>query len=508
MKYVSKIGSLLLISAATLFLSLFAGEMMFRAIDGYELTSLDLVSTRPAPPPDPQYLARAAQYAKQIRLDPDFRIEWFDSNIQSILSVLFPPNREDRRLPDDWMRAVKQTTNRPYDEELRYTYNDNLVKEACTSGSYPRPLNVFKDKPGFVYTFKSPDKTADPAFRFVPHWSLISYVPNNFGFRGSDLAFSKPAGTIRVAFLGQSNTQDGWPNLVGLYLNKWARAVGLHARFEIVNAGRAGIGIEGVARIMRYEVAPLRPDIVVAYVGATKLWRIEDVVSIPAAARRSVEQSPFVAILANADKYSALSNRLSQLIGSSRDVAEPAKPPHKLLFDLSAPVKLDQAGLPFRLNDEITELRYIEQTSRAIHAGLFLTSSIVLAHEGLRLDLPRDAGIYDQMMDEYWPLTYREIQMAADFENRGYRALAGEDHLGFLEIAKYFPQDPALFGDTIHLMSGGKSLQAWIVAQELAPVIREKVRKGEWPTPSTAAPHEIDWVKEIPKKFSFSGCKR
>jgi hypothetical protein len=332
-------------------------------------------------------------------------------------------------------------------------------------------------------------------------------VPNNFGFRGTDLAFPKPARTIRVAFLGQSNTQDGWPNLAGLYLNKWARAVGLHATFEIVNAGRAGVGIDGVARIMRYEVAPLRPDIVIAYVGGTKLWRIEDVVSVPAAQRGSVEKNPYIAILANADKYSALLNRISQLVGSSRDVGEPAKPPHKLLFDLSGPVKLDQPGLPFGINDEITELRYIERATRAIHAGLFLTSSIVLAHEGLRLDLSRDSGIYDQMMDEYWPLTYGEVRQAADWENRAYRALAIEDHLGFLEIAKYFPQDPALFGDTIHLMPSGKSLQAWIVAQELAPVIREKVKQGEWPTPSTAASHEVDWVKETPKKFNFSGCK-
>ncbi len=375
-------------------------------------------------------------------------------------------------------------------------------------------MNVFKDDPGFVYTFKGPDGTADPAFRFVPHWNLGNFVPNNFGFRGTDLAFPKPTGMIRVAFLGQSNTEDGWPNLVGFYLNRWARAVGLHSRFEIVNAGRAGVGIRGIARIMRYEVAPLRPDIVVVYVGATNL-RADDILSAPATKRKlqvperkSVEQNPYITILAKADKYSALLSRISQLTGSSRGVAEPVKPQHQLLIDLSGPVKLDQPGLPFHLNEEIAGLRYIERATRAIHAALFLTSSIVLAHEGLTLNLSRDYRIYDQLNSEYWPLTYREIHLAADFENRAYRALSVEDHLGFLEIAKYFPQDPALFGDMIHLADVGMNLQAWIVAQELAPIIREGMERAEWPTMSTAGPHEMDWAKQMPTKFVLTRCKK
>ncbi len=513
MKYANKIGSLLILSTVTL-LSLFAGELMFRAIDGYELTSPNLVSRRPPPLPDPRFVALAAQYANEIRLDSDFRSEWFVSDFPSIESIVLQRHQLDHSLPEDWVRAVNQTSNQLNKEELRYIYNDDLVKKACSSGRYPSPLDVFKNDPGFVYTFKSPDDTTDPAFRFDPHWDLGSFVPNNFGFRGDDLAFAKPAGTIRVAFLGQSNTQDGWPNFVGLYLNKWAAAVGLHSKFEIINAGRAGVGIKGVARIMRYEVAPLRPDIVVVYVGATQL-RAEDVLTAPAAKRTlrarersSVEQSPFIAILAKADKYSALLNRISQLTASSRGVGEPEKPPHKLRVELSDPVKLDQPGLPFSLNEEITELRYIERATQAIHAKLFLTSSIVVAHEGLRLDLSRDYRIYDELNNEYWPLTYREVRSGADFENRAYRELSMEDHLGFLEIAKYFPQDPALFGDMIHLMDSGMNLQAWIVAEELAPVIREKVKKGEWPTQPTAGPHEINWGNEIPKKFDLSGCKK
>ncbi len=106
MKYASIIGNLLLICAMTL-LSLLSGELIFRVIDGYKPISLDLVSTRPARPLDPQFVDRAAQYAKQIRLDSDFRLKWFDSDFQSIESIVNQRHRLDHPLPQDWVRAVK-----------------------------------------------------------------------------------------------------------------------------------------------------------------------------------------------------------------------------------------------------------------------------------------------------------------------------------------------------------------------------------------------------------------
>jgi hypothetical protein len=464
------------------------------------LGSFKLIPKQSVPPSDPQFLARAAQHAQRIRFETSFRSEWFVSDAKSIDSLLRPSYPLDYPLPKDWVAAVSRTSGRREKEELQYLYNYNLVKDACASGTDAGQLAAFGREPGFVYTFDAPDKTEFPAIRFVPHWNLGAYTPNNFGFRGSDIAFPKPAGVVRIAFLGQSNTQNGWPNFVGLYLNKWARAIGLNVQFDVVNAGRAGVGTEGLLRIMRYEVASLRPDIVIVYLGAASL-RATDVFSGAQRAEPRIEGATF----AQLNEYSELSTRISQL--RYGDLAEPTKPPHALEFDLSGTANFDEPGLPFRLNQEISDLRSIGQASREIQAGLFLTSSIVLARDGLRFDLARDYRLYNQLNGEYWPLTYQEVRQGADFQNRAYRALSIQDHLGFIDIDRYFPQDPAMFADIIHLRDGGMSLQAWIVAQALAPVIREKVAKSEWPTRSTAEPDEIDWVKETPKKFDLRSCQ-
>ena len=41
--------------------------------------------------------------------------------------------------------------------------------------------------------------------------------------------------------------------------------------------------------------------------------------------------------------------------------------------------------------------------------------------------------------------------------------------------------NPEFFVDGIHFSEDGVRLQAWIVLQSLLPVVRERVKSGEWP---------------------------
>jgi hypothetical protein len=45
------------------------------------------------------------------------------------------------------------------------------------------------------------------------------------------------------------------------------------------------------------------------------------------------------------------------------------------------------------------------------------------------------------------------------------------------------PLDPELFIDDVHDTAGGIRLRAWIVLQQLIPVIEERLARGAWPRP-------------------------
>ena len=96
-------------------------------------------------------------------------------------------------------------------------------------------------------------------------WGPIPYVveTNSLGLRGPEIAVDKPAGTIRIAALGDSIT-DGFfvdnPDTYPLILQGILRDRGM--RVEVINAARGDISIYGEYEILREVVMPLDPDIV------------------------------------------------------------------------------------------------------------------------------------------------------------------------------------------------------------------------------------------------------
>jgi lysophospholipase L1-like esterase len=100
---------------------------------------------------------------------------------------------------------------------------------------------------------------------------------NSLGFRGPELAVPKPAGTVRIAFLGGSTTfcaeasSDAatWPDLVCSALRE--RHPGL--ALDYVNAGVAGFGLDECLDALRGRVAALQPDVIVVYEATNDLSR-------------------------------------------------------------------------------------------------------------------------------------------------------------------------------------------------------------------------------------------
>jgi lysophospholipase L1-like esterase len=109
----------------------------------------------------------------------------------------------------------------------------------------------------------------------VANLTTGSISVNSLGFRGPEIPIAKPAGTVRLAFLGASTTWCGevsrnevvWPHLVTESLGKTFSSV----RFDYVNAGVPGYTMSSLLKSMELRVAPLQPDIVVIYEAANDL---------------------------------------------------------------------------------------------------------------------------------------------------------------------------------------------------------------------------------------------
>ena len=90
---------------------------------------------------------------------------------------------------------------------------------------------------------------------------------NDQGFRGSHLEIPKPAGVVRIAFIGTSTTYDAdagseantWPAITAATL---ARTFP-ECRFEYLNAGVPGFHSEHIKLRFTTQVAPMEPDLVV-----------------------------------------------------------------------------------------------------------------------------------------------------------------------------------------------------------------------------------------------------
>jgi hypothetical protein len=89
---------------------------------------------------------------------------------------------------------------------------------------------------------------------------------NSLGFRGPELAMPKPAGTIRIAYLGNSTTLDAyagdaesWPSVATGVVRRAAGECGV----DYLNAGVAGFATDRMLQYFAGRVRQTEPDVVV-----------------------------------------------------------------------------------------------------------------------------------------------------------------------------------------------------------------------------------------------------
>jgi hypothetical protein len=357
--------------------------------------------------------------------------------------------------------------------------------------------------PGQLYLYDPADRQPRPPYRFLPNATLPSgLVTNQIGWRGAPIENPRDDKTVRIVFVGASTTLDAphlpfsWPEFAGHWLNLWAKSKGLAVHFEVLNAGRESVTSMDIAAIVRTEVLPLRPDLVVYYEGGNQFRPGSIVPTFPKAAPPQAAQAASPSWLQTAARYSALLARVEAaagLAGSGGDGHELPKPPYQVVWpdgldeldpDLSYP------NLPVSLTAIQRDLDQIRSDLASIGSVFAVSSFIWMVKDGMVLDPVRHRYILQMLNVENYPYRYRDLERLALFQNRLLAKYAAVHGLPFLDIARFEPFDPDLFIDAVHTNYTGSHVRGWVTFNLLVPTIEKHFADGSWPKP---------WPKDKPQ---------
>jgi hypothetical protein len=449
-------------------------EFAVRAIDGYRLFSSRLVQTRvlPAEPLAPSPSAR--HHVETIPVSGGVRREWFGRAPHPLARLPLSPELAA-------VSALGVTS------DVFKQWNTHYLEEHVCSGD---PL--FRRFPGFAFSFEPGADTVHPPYRFLPNTTTpFGLVTNRFGFRGHEIAPDKPRGVIRIAFVGASTAVGNhaqafsYPELMEPWLNLWASEAAPDVRFEVINAGREGISSPDIAAIVRDELAPLEPDVIVYHEGGNQFTpqTLVEEKKGPTAPPRDNEDST-----REAAGSSALARRARIFLRRAvrRFGAEPRKPAYRLRWPATVSEQQpdpDASDLPLNLPQIVHDLDDIRQTASEHGATLVVTSFIWMVDRGLVVDPVDRAAFYDALNVKLWPVTYADIRRLADFQNRAFRAYAEKRGAPFIDVSERFPRDLTLFRDPVHMTLDGDRLRAWIMFQGLVPILEAKIAAGAFPQP-------------------------
>jgi hypothetical protein len=245
-----------------------------------------------------------------------------------------------------------------------------------------------------------------------------------------------------------------------------------------------------IAAIVRQEVLPIEPDLVLYYEGSNE-FDIKGIIGASgvsfrlAALKGRLSRSSW---LARARRYSALARRIDGLMGllDHPEGMEATKPEYHTAWlakvDEVDPV-LDGTDMPEGPSQIVANLDLIRRDLRNTNAELIMTSFVWLVDDGLVLDPVKHQSIYRYLNVGLYPFRYRDVRRAADFQNRVLAKYAAVRGLDFIDVDKLYPRDPDLFTDPIHQTYGGVRLRAWIVFQQLIPILKRRLESGQLPRP-------------------------
>ena len=328
------IGSLAL-AAIAVGATLAVCELTARIVDGVPVLPLRLPPARIAPLPPAEPVERIVDGGT---LPADIDRTWIDVS---------PPPATRGPINPEFLRKEQRVAGHRHpglqhlprlEPPLR---GEVRVQPGSLFQRLPQPLLVFDPaEPSDIIPFRYPPSETIPG----------GFVTNRFGWRGADIPLDKPAGTIRLAFVGASTTvglpqlRFSYPEYVIQWFNLWAQRAGLPVRFDGINAAREGIGSAAIAAVIRQELLPLEPDLVVYYEGANQSLCVQHAPAAPPLPPPSAAWLQMKRIVGAMSDDSQIARRVAGMLQrlEVRDGFEPSKP--KLDLGWWFPSGLDEAA--------------------------------------------------------------------------------------------------------------------------------------------------------------------
>ena len=288
----------------------------------------------------------------------------------------------------------------------------------------------------------------------VPNGEFGAIRINSDGFRGPEIELPKPAGTVRLAFLGASTTycaevsaeERTWPHLVWRALADRFPEV----RFDYVNAGVPGYGLEDARASLERRVRRFDPDIIFIYEATNDLSGN----SFELARRQGLVEQRTEQALSWPSRWSLLWYLVEKNLMIRRQQAVAHSAAGKLAFER------EELARPFR-----EDLRELVQASRE---AADLVVVITFAHQ-----LRRDQSAQDQERAAVTSLYYMPYMSidglleGFDAYNDVIREVATESGVLLVDGEDAIPGDPAHFTDSVHFTDQGSAAMGQRVAAAL-----------------------------------------
>ncbi len=285
------------------------------------------------------------------------------------------------------------------------------------------------------------------------------------GFRNPELADPKPAGVVRLAFLGASTTfcaevssnEATWPSLV---------AEALRRRFpsrpiDFVNAGVPGYTVERSLVNLERRVAPLKPDVIVIYHATNDLSGELRAL----AAGHGIDVAPPEAswLARRSLLWNLVSKNLTVLVAQWRADSGTSE---------YVPIERAALGKEFRSGLE----RLVEAAKRtgAEVAVVTFSTHMRAAQEGKARNRAMQSAVL------YMPgMSFDGLVEAFGRYNEIIRQVAQEENVMLIGDDDRIPGDPLHFVDSVHFTDAGSRAQAERVAGALAEHRAIVKRMGE-----------------------------
>jgi lysophospholipase L1-like esterase len=338
------------------------------------------------------------------------------------------------------------------------------------------------------------DAKRPPAHRYIPsqfppHYRVVTeaetglsgisgrnvFSTNNEGFRGAELVAPKPAGELRVFLVGGSTTEgfylDDDKALHATAQRRLQALVGPGRSVRVYNAGKSGDRSYDHVAMIVHRILHLEPDVIVVFAGINDL-------------SASVNDIDY----AHLDQPVVMSLSIGDMVGMMATELQVSRRIYHAARRIAVSSRLADSGNRafFEEIPLVTNYRQRAELSRTLpvktapprvdprgYRGNLLTIAGALKSHGVTLVLMTQATTWNSTIDReigswHWMLQqYPEEAMdrAMEVFNDTMRAVAVEQHVMLVDLARMLPKSRDYFYDDVHFNEAGSDAAGQALAQ-------------------------------------------